>query len=195
MLRCDAMPRHGRIVLAGLSHHVYQRGHNRGGVFSSDNDYQRFLRLAQEAAAAYAVQFHGFSLMTNHYHFVVTPETKKSLSCAMRDLLGEYSSYFNRTYARSGTLWNGRFQAKPIEDERYWLTCLRYVEANPVEAGIVAAPRDYPWSSYRVHAEGAPADWLCLHELYLRLGKTPTERQIAYRALWESQRVADWCGT
>ena len=187
------MPRRPRIFAAGMSHHVYQRGHNRTEIFAVDIDYHRFLLQARESMADYGVDVHAFALMRNHYHFVVTPQTKESLPDAMRDLLGEYTSYFNRKYSRSGTLWNGRYRAKAIEDERYWLNCLRYVEANPVEAGIVKTPESYRWTSYRVHAAGEPSDWLVLHPLYLCLGKTPIDRQTAYRALWKSDSLPDWC--
>jgi putative transposase len=187
------MARRLRTVIPGLSHHVYQRGHNACSIFACDQDYRRFLSQARESMADYGVDAHAFTLMTNHYHFVVTPETKSALSDAMQDLLSEYTKYFNRKYGRSGTLWNSRFKAKPIEDERYWLNCLRYVEANPVEAKIVTTPDRYPWSSYRVHATGEPSEWLVLHHVYLSLGKTPLERQLAYRALWDSEPVPDWC--
>jgi len=187
------MPRPPRIVIAGESHHVYQRGHNRSDIFAGDSDYRRFLRLARKSMSNNGVDVHAFTLMSNHYHFVLTPQTKDSLPDAMKDLLGEYTSYFNRKYGRSGTLWNDRYRAKPIEDERYWLNCLRYVEANPVEAGIVSAPENYRWTSYRIHAAGEPSRWLVLHPLYLGLGKTPFERQTAYRALWSSDPVPDWC--
>ena len=186
------MPRPLRIFSAGLSHHVYQRGHNRTAIFGSDSDYRRFLWQTQASMADYGVDVHAFALMTTHYHFVVTPQAKESLPDAMRDLLGEYTSYFNRKYTRSGTLWNDRYCSKLIDDERYWLNCVRYVEANPVEAGIVASPESYRWTSYRVHAVGEPNEWLVLHPLYLRLGKTPNERQVAYRALWTSDPVPDW---
>ena len=187
------MSRPLRIVIAGASHHVYQRGHNRSDIFACDGDYRRFLWQARKSMTNNGVDAHAFTLMTNHYHFVVTPQTKDALPDAMKDLLGEYTSYFNRKYSRSGTLWNDRYGAKPIEEERYWLNCLRYVEANPVEAGIVTAPEQYRWTSYRVHAAGEPSEWLVLHPLYLRLGKTPLQRQTAYRALWSSDPLPDWC--
>jgi REP-associated tyrosine transposase len=186
------MARRLRTVIPGLSHHVYQRGHNACAIFACDEDYRRFLSQARESMTDHGVDAHAFTLMTNHYHFVLTPETKPALSEAMQDLLSEYTKYFNRKYDRSGTLWNSRFCAKPIEDERYWLNCLRYVEANPVEAKIVATPEHYPWSSYRVHATGEPSGWLVLHHVYLSLGKTPLERQLAYRALWDADPVPDW---
>jgi putative transposase len=186
------MPRPPRIFIAGMSHHVYQRGHNQASIFACDHDYRRFLGHARESMVEYGVDVHAFTLMTNHYHFVATPQARSSLPSAMQQLLGEYTKYFNRQYSRSGTLWNGRYRAKPIEDERYWLNCVRYVEANPVEAKIVATPERYPWTSYRVHAAGEFSDWLVPHFLYLRLGKTPQERQMAYRSLWEADPVPDW---
>lgn len=132
--------------------------------------------------------------MTTHYHLVVTGQKEASLSSAMQDLLSDYTSYFNRTYSRRGTLWNDRFRAKPIDDERYLLNCLRYVEANPMEAGMVTRPEEYLWTSYRVHATGEPSTWLRLHHVYLSLGRTAAERQAAYRSPWQSQPVPDWCG-
>ena len=186
------MARRPRLVIDGLSHHVYQRGHNGKSVFACDRDRQRFLWQTREAMADFGIAVHGFSLMTNHYHFVVTPPDKRSLSDAMSSLLSQYTMSFNRAHGRSGTLWNGRFNAKPIEDERYWLNCLRYVEANPVEAGIVASPGEYRWTSYRIHAAGEPSAWLRFHDVYLSLGKDPAERQAAYRALWQSDPIPDW---
>jgi putative transposase len=91
--------------------------------------------------------------------------------------------YYNRKHDRIGTIWNGRYKAIPILDERYWLTCLRYIEQNPVRAHIVADPGDYRWSTYGIHALGRPAGWIVLHDAYLALGADPGQRQEAYRAI------------
>ena len=125
--------------------------------------------------------------MTNHYHLIVTPADAGALPRMMQALGVRYVLYFNRKYTRVGTLWCGRYRGLPIEDEKYWLTCLRYVEQNPVRAGIVEAPEMYAWTSYRVHAFGAESDWLEPHSVYLSLGRNPKERQIAYRALCAAQ--------
>jgi putative transposase len=186
------VPRRPRIFIDGMSQHVYQRGHNKVSIFASDCDYRRFLALARASMVDSGVDVHAFTLMKNHYHFVATPQTPSSLPDAMQHLLSEYTKYFNRRYGRSGTLWNGRYRSKTIDNERYWLNCVRYVEANPVEAKIVETPETYQWTSYRVHAAGEVSDWLVPHHLYLRLGKTPDERQMAYRALWERDPVPDW---
>ena len=175
-----------RVFVPCLSVHVFQRGHNRAPIFAADDDYEQFLRLAREATARNGVDVHGFGFMTNHYHLVATPQRESSLPRAIQALAGKYTRYYNKRYGRTGTLWGGRYQTRHIEDERYWLTCLRYVEANPVEAKIVVSPEDYRWTSYRVHALGEPSDWLVPHDLYLRLGATPVERQRAYRAYWVS---------
>src|SRR2546421_2395059 len=101
----------------------------------------------------------------------------------MRALGIRYTHYFNRRYDRVGTIWNGRYKGKHIRDATYWLTCLRYVELNPIRAGIVTAAENYEWSSYRVHAFGEPSDWLAPHAVYDQLGATPLERHVAYREL------------
>jgi putative transposase len=177
------MPRLPRVYVPGLSVHVFQRGHNRAAIFHESRDYQQFLTLVCSAARHNGLDVHGFALMTNHYHLVTTPQSKSALPRAMKQIDGDYVRYYNRKHGRLGTLWGGRYQAKLIDDERYWLTCLRYVEWNPVEAGIVAAAEDYRWSSYRVHAAGADNGWLVPHPLYQGLGSTPAERQAAYRAI------------
>jgi putative transposase len=121
--------------------------------------------------------------MSTHTHFQLTPRTAEGTSEAMKELGAAYVVHFNRKYQRVGTLWTGRYKAKPIKDERYWLTCLRYIELNPVRAGLVMLPEQYQWSSYRVHALGEPTDWLVSHPILDALGANPAERQAAYRAI------------
>lgn len=121
--------------------------------------------------------------MTNHYHLIVTPSSSTSLPRAMKQLHGDYVRYYNRKHGRRGTLWGGRYQAKNIEDRRYWWTCARYVERNPLEACLVDAIEEYEWSSYRVHALGAENRWLVPHALYQQLGTCSSERQLAYQEI------------
>jgi putative transposase len=101
----------------------------------------------------------------------------------MKQLDGRYARYFNRTYPRTGTLWNGKYRRFLIDGERYWLTCLRYIEQNPVKAGIVVAAEEYRWSSYSAHAFGNGPEWLTYHLVYQALGSTPERRRAAYRTL------------
>ena len=181
------MPRARRVYEPGFSHHVFQRGHNLCAIFDEDDDREHFLYLVAEAARCHEVEVHAYTLMTTHYHLIVTPGSASALPNAMKDIDGEYVRYYNRKNDRLGTLWCGRYKAKLIADREYWLTCLRYVEWNPVEAGIVDDAAAYRWSSYRVHAFGAAAGWLTTHPLYEELGSTPAERQLAYRTFCECQ--------
>jgi putative transposase len=172
-----------RIYIPDLSVHVMHRGHNRMSVFPEATDCEHFLALLEAAADRHQVKVHCYSLMTNHYHLVATPAAAAAMPRAMQQLGHRYVKYFNRKYQRSGTLWGGRYRAILIADERYWLTCLRYVELNPVRAQLVNAPELYRWSSYRTHAFGERSRWLADHDLYRRLGSTAQERQVAYRTI------------
>jgi putative transposase len=185
------MPRRPRIYIPGLSLHVMQRGNNRAAIFDDDWDCDHFLRLARRATFESGVAVHGYSLMKNHYHFILTPSDKHGLARAMKAIDGGYVRYYNPKHERIGTLWNGRYKARHIDDERYWLTCLRYIELNPIKAHIVADAALYKWSSYRVHAHGESSDWLEPHALYLQLGATASARQAAYRALCATSATDD----
>jgi putative transposase len=177
------MPRGRRTFIPGISVHVIQRGNNRVPIFGSSNDFEQFLELLRRSARNFCVTLHAFVLMTTHYHLIVTPASVAGLPKMMKALDGGYVRYFNKRHERIGTLWNGRYRGLPLEDERYWLTCLRYIEQNPVRAGMVQAPHDYQWSSYSAHAFGRWPTWLTPHVVYQSLGRDDGERQRAYREL------------
>jgi putative transposase len=177
------MPRPLRIYVEGQSVHVMHRGINRMQIFDDDGDYHAFIRIVRYGARQEGVDVHAFALMINHYHLQVTPRHALALPRALKRVNSDYSRYYNRKHRRTGTLWGYRPRLVPIEDDRQWLTCLRYIEQNPVRAGIVSRPEDYSWSSYRVHALGEPTSWLVLHEIYLALGSSPRARQNAYSAI------------
>ena len=177
------MPRSRRMFTIGISVHVIQRGNNRLSIFKSPNDHEYFLELLRRSARDHSVTLHGFVLMTTHFHLIATPTSVGGLPKMMKTLDGGYVRYFNKHQERIGTLWNGRYRGLPITDERYWLTCLRYIEQNPVRAGMVPAPSDYRWSSYSAHAFGKWPTWLTPHAVYQSLGRDDKERQEAYRAL------------
>jgi putative transposase len=177
------MARPLRVYVPGMSFHVIQRGNNRSPIFGADIDYEVFLRILQAQTNRHAVSVHAYALMKNHYHLIVTPADRRALPLAMKAIGVQYVQYFNRKYQRVGTLWCSRYRALIIADERYWLTCLRYVEQNPTRARIVNDPGAYRWSSYGVHGLGRGAEWLEQHRVYLSLGRNPEERQTAYRAL------------
>jgi putative transposase len=146
------MPRLPRYALVDVPQHVIQRGHNRQPVFFHQDDYSLYLQCLHDAAATYHSVIHAYVLMTNHVHVLMTPHQTDSLAKVMQSLGRRYVQYINTTYHRTGTLWEGRYRASLVEAEGYLLACYRYIELNPVRAGMVPKPAAYPWSSYRWHA-------------------------------------------
>ena len=179
------MARRPRMVIAGYPHHLIIRGNNRQDIFLDDGDRRRFRGLLGEVMADARVAIHGYVLMSNHVHLVVTPADSPALSGAMQRLGRRYVRYFNDRHLRSGTLWEGRFRAALIETDRYLLACLRYVENNPVRAMMVARPADHSWSSHRHHVGLAVDELLSPHPLYWALGNTPFDREQAWLRLFD----------
>jgi putative transposase len=169
--------------ISDLSVHVFPRGINRGAIVRDEDDREHLLRTIISAARRFGVEINSFALMSTHYHLIVTPTSEQALPRSMKSIGGSYTRGFNRKYGRIGTIWNERYGAALLDDERYWYNCLRYVDLNPFRAHMVAAPEDSRWSSYRFHAFGEPCDWLIPHPLYIRLGATAKARQEAYRAM------------
>jgi len=181
------MPRRPRLNLASVPLHVIQRGNNRQACFFAEEDYRFYLYWLKKGADEYGCDIHAYVLMTNHVHLLLTPHGKTSASGLMQSLGRRYVQYVNRIYKRSGTLWEGRFKASLVNAEEYLLLCCRYIELNPVRAGMVPDPGAYPWSSYRSHGLGERDELIHDHELYLALGAKVNERQRAYRGLFRSQ--------
>lgn len=179
------MPRLPRYVLPGHPQHVIQRGNNRGPIFVADEDYTRFREELMGACRRYHCLVHAYVLMTNHVHFVMTPGRENSIAKVLQSIGRRYVQYFNFTYKRSGTLWEGRYKATLIDHERYLLTCYRYIELNPVRANMVTHPSEYRWSSYHANALGQHDSVLTPHAEYLALGHAAPEREAAYRALFD----------
>ena len=172
-----------RVYVPGVSVHVIRRGNNGCDIVGDDADRRALLRNIESAASRSGVSVHGFVIMTTHYHLLVTPTHEEALPGMMKKVGERYVRYFNRRHDRFGTLWAGRYNAIPILDERYWLTCLRYIEQNPWRAHMVSGPESYRWSSYRAHAYDDGPDWVAAHPVYIALGATPAERQLTYRRL------------
>lgn len=178
------MVRLPRIVVAKQPLHIIQRGNNRQVVFFGDDDYRRYLADLEMAARGHGCAVHAYVLMTNHVHLLVTPEDTEGPSQMMQALGRRYVRYVNKVYRRTGTLWEGRFKSGLIDSDAYLLSCSRYIELNPMRAGMVQHPREYRWSSYRHNAGGARDTVLSEHPLYRSLGTSPQERQAAYRGLF-----------
>jgi putative transposase len=177
------MARPRRIQIADLTQHVLNRGNNRCEIFRAEKDFAFFLLALRDASIRYHVDVHSYALMTNHFHIVATPRVAAGLSDAMQAIGTKYVRYFNRRYARTGRLFEGPFKASVIDTETYWFTCMRYVELNPVRAGLVSDPADYRWSSYRSNAFGDRETLLVQHPLYSSLGESPARRQERWREL------------
>jgi REP-associated tyrosine transposase len=181
------MPRRARLRVAGLPLHLIQRGNNRSACFYADEDYALYLRHLDELSRKFRCAVHAYVLMTNHVHLLLTPVRKDGPSLLMKHLGQRYVQYINKTYRRSGTLWEGRFRSSIVQEQGYLLRCYRYIELNPVRAAMVKHPRDYPWTSYSANAEGKPSQLLRPHEEYLALGRQDKDRLAAYRALFRSE--------
>lgn len=176
------MPRTGRLVITGYPHHVIQRGHNRQEVFTAEEDYLYYLENLREWKECLGCRLYAFCLMENHVHLVVDPGVREeNLALLMKRVAGRQTGFVNSREKRTGTLWEGRYKSSPISVDDYLLACCRYVEMNPVRAGIVADPADYRWSSYAGKVGGDGYDWLDRDPAYLGLGATPEERQASYR--------------
>ena len=178
------MPRRPRIVLSGVPLHVIQRGNNRTACFYAEDDYRFYLEWLEKYAVDHDCRIHAYVLMTNHVHLLLSFERGDAPGALMKALGQRYVQYVNRTYRRSGTLWEGRFRSALIQAEPYLLLCQRYIELNPVRARMVEHPADYPWSSYQCNALGVENLLVSPHTLYWSLGSEAKERQLAYRELF-----------
>lgn len=185
------MPRPPRYFIPGIPQHVLARGNDRQAVFWRDDDYQLYLRALRKASTKYECQIHAYVLMTNHVHLLVTPERKRSLPSMMQDMGRAYVQRLNFRYRRSGTLWEGRYKASVIQTDEYLLACQRYIELNPVRAGMVGAPGHYRYSSFHHHALGSTDRLLTPHATYLAIHADPAARRRAYRALFSDALSAD----
>jgi len=180
------MSRKPRLFVAGIPCHIIQRGNNRNPIFFSDEDYYFFLQVLQEAKRKHPCFVYGYCLMTNHFHLLIEPKEKENISLLMKLLGAKYVRYVNRTYKRTGTLWEGRFKCSLIEEELYFLACLHYIEMNPLRAGIINSPELYPWSSYRFRALGEKSPVLDFDPWYNGLGQNTYERQLKYRHFFQN---------
>ena len=177
------MPRHPRLFLPDLPLHIVQRGHDRQPVFAEPNDFRFYLDNLAEAKVTMSIRVHAYCLMVNHVHLVVTPrERGDDVSRFMRLLAARQTRYTNKRNDRTGTLWEGRFKASPIDSTAYLLACARYVDLNPVRARIVGSPGEYRWSSYRGRAGLAEDPLLDSCPAYRTLGRDNKSRTIEYRA-------------
>jgi putative transposase len=179
------MARLPRLVLIGHAHHVIIRGNNREPIFIADEDYKFYLEKLKLAYAKHLCDVHAYVLMTNHVHLLITPHKEDGIAKVIQMVGRYYVQYFNYCYRRTVTLWEGRYRSTLIDSDRYALICYRYIELNPVRAGMVEKPANYPWSSYRFNALGVDDATITMHILYASLGHTVEQRRANYRELFD----------
>jgi putative transposase len=185
------MARLPRYFVKDVPLHIILRGNNREPIFGNDEDCQFFKQALLDAAKRHRLAIHAYVFMTNHIHLLASPGTAESGPKTMQSVGRRYVQYFNFRYTRTGTLWEGRYRATVVDAENYLFECMRYIELNPVRAGMVRHPRDYPWSSYRANAEGKADALVEPHGLYRSLAKEESERRFAYRELVKAPMDAE----
>lgn len=188
------MPRTSRVVLPNYPHHIIQRGHNRAVVFAGDEDYLYYLENFKEWKKRLGCKVYAYCLLANHVHLIVDPGVHvENLGLLMKRISGRQTRYVNKLEGRRGTLWEGRYKSSPINSDEYLLACCRYVELNPVRAGIVDSPEKYKWSSYRFKVGIEKLNWLDFDPWYKGLGRTEKDREEKYNDwIKESIPEGEW---
>jgi len=181
------MPRRPRIHLAGVPLHIVQRGHNRDACFFADDDYLAYRHWLGEALKESGCTLHAYALMTNHVHLLLTPPRPEDVPRLIISLGRRYVQYINKTYRRTGTLWDSRYKSSLIQEDNYFLLCQRYIELNPVRAAMVEDPAHYRWSSYPANALGEGDTLITPHPLYTAMAVDNAGRRENYRALFRTQ--------
>jgi putative transposase len=176
------MARWPRITIPGLPLHITQRGNNRTATFIDATDYAQYRVFLLYSSQRERCAIHAYALMSNHVHLLVTPATPHGASRLMQSVGRLYVRHFNARHRRSGTLWEGRFKSSLVESSRYFLACSRYIDLNPVRAGLARSPDSYEWSSYACLGRSDHDPLITLHDEYLALGRTRLDRAAEYRA-------------
>jgi putative transposase len=183
------MPRTPRQLqwTAAAASHVLHRGHNRDTAFADDTDRLHFLHLLGRYRQRFALRLFHYCLMDNHFHLLVQLPDPRRLSACVAGLLRSYVHYYHRRYRYVGHLWQGRFKSPAVQREGYWLSCGRYIERNPVAAGLTAEPWQYRWSSAAYYALGRGDPLVDENPCYRELSPDPGRRQL----LWREFLLAD----
>jgi putative transposase len=168
------MPRQPRLILSDLPIHVIQRGNNRLTCFQGETDYL-VVALLLHGSRKFACAMHAYCLMSNHVHLLMTPSTPEGCGAFMHAVSQRYAHYYNRRYQRTGTLWEGRFRSCVVESSRYLLACYRYIELNPVRAGLVSEARKYRWSSHLANMSACTDPLVTAHAEFLALDRATYE--------------------
>jgi putative transposase len=175
------MPRPLRPIADGLIYHVINRGNNRQTVFRKAGDFQAFLDALANLKERKPFELFGYCLLNNHFHLLIRP-LETSISRIVQSLLVSHTQRYHKHHHSGGHVWQGRFKSPVIQDDEHVLTVLRYIEANPLRAGIVADAADYRWSSYRVHGLGEASELVSPLVTYEQLSPNPAVRRRKWAA-------------
>jgi putative transposase len=177
------MPRQARLILPDVAVHIVQRGNDRMSCFRSDSDRLLYLTHLRRLALKFDCAVHAYCLMTNHVHLLMTPADEHGCAGLMKEVSQLYVRYFNDAYGRTGTLWEGRYHSCVAESARYVLACYRYIELNPVRAGMTDVASSYAWSSCGANCGIREDSLITDHTEYVALGTDSPSRQRAYQQL------------
>ena len=185
------MPRQPRFYCPEAVLHVIQRGNDRAAVFADADDRRFYLNCLEDAACTHRVAIHAYVLMDNHVHLLASPDHAQAMPRMMQSVGRRYVGRFNLLNERTGTLWEGRYKAALVDTDKYLFTCYRYIELNPVRAGMVASPADYRWSSHRANAYGAHDTLITPHPMFAALAECVDERHDIYRRFFGQPLAQD----
>ncbi len=185
------MARLPRIVIPNQPLHIMHRGNNRQDIFESEEDMLRIKDDIKESLLKSKCKLHAYVIMTNHLHLLLTPADKEQLAIFMQSMANRYVRYFNASRQRTGTIWEGRYKSCLIDSENYLFVLYKYIELNPVKAGMVKKVEDYDWSSYRHNALGITDKLITEHRQYKRLGKEKSMRYKNYKAIFDKLEISE----
>lgn len=181
------MARLPRYTIKNQPQHIIQRGLGGQDILVDGEDYEFYWESLRSSAETNRLKIHAYVLMPDHVHLLASPGKEQSVPKTLQSLGRKYVQYFNAKYGSSGTLWEGRYRATVLDSKAYLLTCSRYIELNPVRAGMVKHPRDYDWSSYGYNAMGFEDPLITEHRLYSQLATSQQQSYQAYRTLFKKR--------
>lgn len=170
-------------------YHVIIRGNNKGWLFREDEDFKKFEDFISEYLKCYGVTLSHYCLMSNHVHMLVCSEPVSSLGRMMHGIERSYHHYYRRKYTFFGHLFQGRYRSFPVDKESYLLECGRYIERNPLRAGLVNDPAAWHYSSYQMYSEGKAIPFVSYDPAYLGLAPVEHDRQRIYQKYTEQTRA------
>jgi putative transposase len=183
------MPTQGRAVYDGAVCHIIQRGNNRQRIFREAGDYWRLLHFISKYKSKYEFDVYNYCIMSNHLHLLIRIPHGKDLPKIMQGIFQSFRFYYRKKYKYTGYLFQGRYKSKVIETDAYLLECARYIERNPLRAGIVEDLSQYKWSTYPYYAYGLKNDIITANSMYTTLGDTSVDSQKAYREYVTINRI------